>query len=65
MPGNNELLLTGLLTAVQLIQLALIEELLVPELAGVAAGMVIYTGAGFVLNSRLVFGGVGLSNRPR
>jgi len=59
------LISAGLLSAAQLMQLVLMEELLVPELAGVAAGMVNHTGASFVLNRRLVFRGAGLSNRPR
>lgn len=40
---------------VQLIQLALIEKLQWPELIGVIAGMVFFTGTGYILNRLWVF----------
>jgi len=45
----------SLLGCVQLIQLLLIEKLNIPELAGVIAGMVFYTGLGYTINRLWVF----------
>ncbi len=45
----------SLLGCVQLIQLVLIEKLNIPELAGVIAGMVFYTGLGYIINRLWVF----------
>ncbi len=45
----------SLLGCVQLIQLLLIEKLNIPELAGVIAGMVFYTGIGYIINRLWVF----------
>ncbi|RKX84005.1 MAG: hypothetical protein DRP70_13965 [Spirochaetes bacterium] len=45
----------SLLGCVQLIQLLLIEKLNIPELPGVIAGMVFYTGIGYIINRLWVF----------
>jgi len=44
-----------LLIFVEVLQFSLIELLAIPELAGVAVGMVFYTLTGFFLNRRFVF----------
>ena len=45
----------GLLILVEVLQVFLIELLAVPELPGVAMGMVFYTLMGFFLNRRFVY----------
>ena len=45
----------GLLLFVEVFQISLIELLAMPELPGVAMGMVIYTLAGFFLNRHFVY----------
>ena len=46
---------SSLLIFVEILQIFLIERLAVPELPGVATGMVVYTLSGFFLNRRFVY----------